>query len=195
VVNTVPTASSVSITGTAQVGQVLTGHYTYNDANGDLEGTSTYRWLRNGVAIGGAAAPTYALVAADQGTLIVFEVTPVAATGASPGDAVQSAAVGPVAAALVVTVSGISPSTMASGSSMSATVSGSGFAPGATLTFEGGSGPTPTAANVVVVNATTMTATVTAKAGGPPRNRLWSVRVTNTDASTGVRVGGLTVTP
>ena len=96
--NTAPTASNVTIAGTAQVGQLLTGNYTYADADGDLEGTSTYRWLRNGASISGATAKTYTLVAADQGALIRFEVTPVAATGASPGVAVASPAVGPVSA-------------------------------------------------------------------------------------------------
>jgi hypothetical protein len=96
--NTAPTATNVTIAGTPQVGQVLTGNYTYSDANGDVEGTSTYRWLRDGAPISGATARSYTLVVADQGALIRFEVTPVAATGASPGAAVQSAAVGPVAA-------------------------------------------------------------------------------------------------
>jgi uncharacterized protein YjiK len=96
--NSAPTATNVTISGTAQVGQVLTGNYTYSDANGDVEGTSTYRWLRDGAAISGATARSYTLVAADQGAMVVFEVTPVAATGASPGAPVQSAAVGPVAA-------------------------------------------------------------------------------------------------
>ncbi|GAI46906.1 unnamed protein product, partial [marine sediment metagenome] len=40
-----------------------------------------------------------------------------------------------------------------------------------------------------------ITARVTAKKAGPPRNRLWDVRVTNTDASSGVLVDGFTVTP
>ncbi|HHY27533.1 MAG TPA: hypothetical protein GX523_12500, partial [Desulfitobacterium dehalogenans] len=35
--NTAPTATSVSITGKLEVGQTLTGNYTYSDANGDLE--------------------------------------------------------------------------------------------------------------------------------------------------------------
>jgi hypothetical protein len=96
--NSAPTASNVTISGTAQVGQVLTGNYTYSDANGDAEGTSTYRWLRDGAPISGATARTYALVSADQGTLIRFEVTPVAVTGTSPGSPVQSPSVGPVAA-------------------------------------------------------------------------------------------------
>lgn len=96
--NTAPAASNVTISGTAEVGRVLTGNYTYSDANGDAEGASSYRWLRDGAAIGGATARTYTLVAADQGSLIRFEVTPVATSGASPGTPVQSAAVGPVAA-------------------------------------------------------------------------------------------------
>ena len=93
---TPPTASSVFISGAPQVGQVLTGNYTYADAEGDLQGASTFRWLRDNVAIAGATAQSYALVAADEGALIRFEVTPVAQSGPSPGLAVTSAAVGPV---------------------------------------------------------------------------------------------------
>ena len=93
---TPPTASSVFISGTPRVGQVLTGSYTYADAEGDLEGASTFRWLRDNVVIAGATARSYALVAADGGALIRFEVTPVALSGPSPGLAVTSTAVGPV---------------------------------------------------------------------------------------------------
>ncbi len=94
--NTAPIASNVTIIGTAQVGQVLTGNYTYSDADGDLEGASRFRWLRNRVPIAGATTKTYKLVTADQGTLIIFEVTPVAQTGVITGVAVQSSAVGPI---------------------------------------------------------------------------------------------------
>ncbi|MGH8585695.1 MAG: hypothetical protein ACREWE_05770 [Gammaproteobacteria bacterium] len=94
--NVRPTASSVFISGTARVGQLLTGSYAYADTEGDSEGASTFRWLRGTTPIGGATAQSYALVAADQGALIRFEVTPVAQSGASPGLAVTSAAVGPV---------------------------------------------------------------------------------------------------
>ena len=85
-----PTASAVSISGTAQVGQTLTGSYTYADANGDPQGTSTFRWLRNGTAIEFATAKTYTLVAADQGTTIAFEVTPVSTVAPMNGTAVVS---------------------------------------------------------------------------------------------------------
>lgn len=89
--NSVPTASSVSIAGTAKVGNTLTGSYTYADVDGDAEGTSTFKWLRDGTPIGSATASTYLLVAADSGKTIKFEVTPVAATGASPGAPVAKA--------------------------------------------------------------------------------------------------------
>jgi PKD repeat protein len=94
--NLAPVATSVNITGTARVGEILTGNYAYSDAEGDLEGISTFRWLRDDIAIAGATAQTYTLVAADEGTMIKFEVTPVAQTGTSPGVPVQSEAVGPI---------------------------------------------------------------------------------------------------
>jgi FG-GAP repeat len=97
VVNSAPTASSVSISdgngGNAVVGDSLTGNYTYADVDGDSEGTSTFRWLRNGSAIGGATASTYTLVAADSGTAITFEVTPVASSGMANGALTASSGV------------------------------------------------------------------------------------------------------
>lgn len=92
VVNAAPTATSVAIAGTAQVGQTLTGSYTFNDADGDLEGTTTFQWYADGVAIAGATANTYILTAAEQGKAITFEVTPVAATGTTTGTAALSTA-------------------------------------------------------------------------------------------------------
>jgi adhesin/invasin len=76
-----PVAGNVSISGVDTVGNALTGVYTYSDADGDVEGASTFRWLRNDSAIAGATSLTYTLVVADEGASITFEVTPVAATG------------------------------------------------------------------------------------------------------------------
>jgi hypothetical protein len=91
ITNTVPTASNVVITGTPAVGEVLEGTYDYADAEDDLEGASTYRWLRDEVAIPFATATSYTVVAADKETALRFEVTPVAATGFTDGLPVQSA--------------------------------------------------------------------------------------------------------
>ena len=97
--NTAPTASALSITGTVQAGQQLTGHYTYADVNGDAQGVSTFRWLRNGVAIAGATAATYTLVVADVGNAIAFEVTPVSTVAPTTGTPVVSSATAAVSAA------------------------------------------------------------------------------------------------
>ncbi len=92
--NAAPTASEVAIVddngGDAEVGDSLTGTYVYEDAEGDAEGVSTFRWLRNRVAIAGATARTYVLMPADSGA-IVFEVTPVAITGGTTGGAAGAA--------------------------------------------------------------------------------------------------------
>ncbi|MGD2174538.1 MAG: CARDB domain-containing protein, partial [Candidatus Brocadiaceae bacterium] len=94
-----------------------------------------------------------------------------------------------------LTVAAISPNSTSAGTSVDVTVSGTGFQSGAGLAFENGQGPAPSTSNVSVVSATEITVTVTAKSGGPPRDRVWDVRVTNPDGSSGVLVGGFTVTP
>jgi subtilisin len=92
-------------------------------------------------------------------------------------------------------VTSIDPSSMQAGTTVDVTITGSGFVDGADVAFENGSGPAPEASNINVSDATTITAVVTAKSGGPPRNRVWDVRVTNPDGSSGVLVEGFTVTP
>jgi serine protease len=92
-----------------------------------------------------------------------------------------------------LTIDSISPNTMPSGSIGAVTIYGSGFEPGATISFINGSGPTPTASDVVVT-ADTINATITAKDGGPRRNRIWDVVVTNPGGTSAVLPGGLTIT-
>ncbi|MBP9802347.1 fibronectin type III domain-containing protein [Patescibacteria group bacterium] len=95
---TAPTASSVTITGTASVGELLTGAYTFIDINGNSEATSLYRWLRADsadgtyAAIGGATSASYTVVSADLNKYLKFEVTPVANVSPSTGVAVLSSA-------------------------------------------------------------------------------------------------------
>ena len=109
-----PTVSVQDITGTLKVRETLTGHYTYSDANGDLEGISIYKWYRsddaagtNKVEILGATAKTYVLQISDLGKYISFEVTPVALTGTLQGTAVESTRKG----AILAQVSDSSPNT------------------------------------------------------------------------------------
>jgi hypothetical protein len=110
VINQAPTASAVSFSGTPNIGQLLTGTYTYTDAESDLEGTSTFQWYRadnasglNSAAISGATATTYMLQAADNGKYIRFGVVPVAASGTSPGVEAFSSWQGPVTDPTAVT--------------------------------------------------------------------------------------------
>lgn len=98
--NTAPVASGVSLTGTAQAGQTLTGGYTYSDAEGSAEASSTYRWLRGETPISGATARTYDATEADVGGTLVFCVTPLASTGVAYGSEACSAASASVAAAV-----------------------------------------------------------------------------------------------
>jgi len=76
-----------------------------------------------------------------------------------------------------VTVSAITPSFASVGSRISVTISGSGFVPGMTVSFEQGSGAKPTASNVVVQSASTITAVVTVKKGTIGSDPVWDLRV------------------
>ncbi len=88
--NAAPTATNVIISGIPQAGEDLLGSYTYADVDGDLEGNSTFRWLRDGSPIGGARSTTYSVKGADKKASLQFEVTPVAATGEPIGSPVLS---------------------------------------------------------------------------------------------------------
>jgi serine protease len=94
-----------------------------------------------------------------------------------------------------VTVTSITPDTVTSPTVVDVTITGTGFQTDADVTFEGGSGPSPIASNIIVVDSYTITATITVKDGGPPKMRYWDVRVTNPDSSTGVLVEGFIVLP
>lgn len=93
-----------------------------------------------------------------------------------------------------VTVSDIDPNSVTAGGTVGVTITGSGFVSGASVSFENGTGPAPSVSDVKVGdNSATITATVSTKSGGPPGNRVWDVRVTNPDGSSGVLSGGFTV--
>lgn len=97
ITNAPPNAINLNISddnaGTIVVGTTLTAQYTYTDLENDNEGTSTFRWLRNGVLIAGANTNSYTLVAADGHQNIAFEVIPVAVKGTTLGTATQSTSI------------------------------------------------------------------------------------------------------
>ena len=92
-----------------------------------------------------------------------------------------------------VTVTGISEAEIVKGTTIGVTITGSGFLSGASVTFENGCGPSPSASDVSVDSPASISANITAKNGGPPRSCTFDVRVTNGDGSTDVLPNGLTV--
>ncbi|HXV64307.1 MAG TPA: hypothetical protein VEK15_26645, partial [Vicinamibacteria bacterium] len=96
-----------------------------------------------------------------------------------------------------LTVTGIQPSTMQAGTRISVMITGSSFVAGAIVSIENGTGgPPPQATNIMVgADGKSLTTTITAKSGGPPRDRVWDVRVTNPDGSSAVLTAGFAVTP
>jgi hypothetical protein len=98
-----PAASLVGMTGTLAVNQTVTGTYTYSDTEGDLEGASLFQWYladdaigTNTTAIAGETNITIQPLNANLGKYLIFEVTPVALTGTSPGGSARSAPSGPI---------------------------------------------------------------------------------------------------
>ena len=89
--NDAPTGS-VTISGIAAEGQILTASNTLADADG--LGAISYQWLRDGVAIGGATASTYTLGVADIGTIIT--VTASYTDGQGTAESVSSVGLGPI---------------------------------------------------------------------------------------------------
>lgn len=82
-ITVVPSATSLSITGTQEVGETLTLNYTYNANDGGTESGSTFKWYRsddsggtNEAEISGATSSTYVLQSSDNGKYIRASVTP-----------------------------------------------------------------------------------------------------------------------
>ncbi|MCX6266617.1 MAG: T9SS type A sorting domain-containing protein [Bacteroidetes bacterium] len=87
---TPPWVYDVYIQGLLVYKRTLSGSYSYSNVNGIPEGISTYRWLRSANAQGTDATPidsawkiTYVVDTLDIGKWLVFEVTPIAASGDS----------------------------------------------------------------------------------------------------------------
>ena len=103
VANSAPAASSVNILGNLSVNSTLYGTYSYSDAEGDAEGTSSYQWYTATSSGGAGQAPislatqiSYQLTNAETGLYIGFSVTPSATLGTTPGTPVISSWKGPV---------------------------------------------------------------------------------------------------
>jgi len=92
-----------------------------------------------------------------------------------------------------LTITGISPNYGYVPSTFDVTISGTGFQSGIEILFEKGIGSAPIASNVTVVSSTTITATIQIVDGGPPKTRVWDVKLTNPDGGTDKLYGAFTV--
>jgi hypothetical protein len=89
-----------------------------------------------------------------------------------------------------VAVAGVSPNTGTTGTAVPVVITGSGFASGMAITFEGGSGPPPTVTNPIVSSdGTRISGSVTIKKGKPGKDAVWDLRV-----GSGVLFNSFTVT-
>ena len=75
------------------------------------------------------------------------------------------------------TITSIAPNSIRAGSQSTVTISGSDFYNGIDVSFVNGSGKIPAASNVVVVNSSTITATVSVASGGSPSDPVWDLQV------------------
>ncbi len=92
-----------------------------------------------------------------------------------------------------LSLTGLAPDAITMGTSTAVAITGTGFEIGAVLECFNGSGPQPSASNVVVVNSTTITATVQVGDDDSTDDRNWNVRVTNPGGATATFAGVLTV--
>ncbi len=102
-VNQAPVANNLLISGTFQVGEIITVNFDYTDAENDPTGAHTYIWYRaddasgtNQTQIQSSTSNTYTLTLNELNKFIAVEVTPVATSGTSPGVPVLSIYYGPI---------------------------------------------------------------------------------------------------
>jgi hypothetical protein len=118
--NAAPVASNALLTGAAgapMVGKVYGFSYTYSDFENDAAGTPIVKFYVADDATGlnktlMATAATYTVVSASVGKRLLVGVTPVAATGTSPGSEVFSAYSAAIVPASTSTVLAFGPGTV-----------------------------------------------------------------------------------
>ncbi|MCH8038167.1 MAG: HYR domain-containing protein, partial [Proteobacteria bacterium] len=119
------------------------------------------------------------------------------ATDASDNTTSDTQEVTVVETGTALSVTGVSPNeivrTSLSGGVL-VRITGNGFTASATVTFLNGSGPTPSASSVTLIDAGTLEVTVTGKSG-PRKPRVWDVVVTLPGGVNAACAGCLTIIP
>jgi len=125
-----------------------------------------------------------------------YEVT-YAVSDAAGNAGQETRTVNVVEAGTELSVTGILPNSISRNAlpaGVSVTIEGTGFTAFSTVTFQNGSGPTPSATDVTLAGDD-LTATVSGSSGGPKRDRIWDLVVTNPGGASAVCAGCLTITP
>jgi hypothetical protein len=93
-------------------------------------------------------------------------------------------------------VTGINPNVVKfNAGTLNFVITGTGFAPGAAVSFVNGSGHAPRVVSVTYNSSTQLTALVEIRPTAPRKTRVWDVRVTNPDGSSATGAGLLTLIP
>jgi thermitase len=184
--NAGPDRSATDGDGDGGVMLTLDGSASF-DPDGDA---LTYRWLENGALLGTGPTPSIWFTIGTH--TVTLQVTD------TRGAVGTDTAVITVDAGVIVplAVTGLSPSTVHQKiGTLNFTVTGTGFAPGATVGFANGSGPAPRVLSVTYNSANQLTARVEIRAGGGKTVKRWDVVVTNPGGISAVGTGLLTITP
>jgi hypothetical protein len=88
----------------------------------------------------------------------------------------------------------ITPNTAQANTTVNLTLSGTAFANGATVSFEGGQGTAPQVTGIEVVNANTIVIAVNAVVDAGLGTQAWDVRVTNPNGTFAVLHDAFTIT-
>jgi hypothetical protein len=176
-----------------RTGATVSGSVTIEAEASDDGSVARVQFLVDGIPIGTDTTSPYQVAWSSATVADGSHNVSAVATDDAGRTATHSVSVNVLNAAPTLTVVSITPATMMAGSSVNVTVSGTGFATGASLSFANGSGGTLTASNVVVVSAPTITARLTADRSGGPGTRTWDVVVSNPSGSTATLTGGFTV--
>ena len=161
----------------------------FQDASDDSDGSvNSWSWSFGDDSGSSAQNPDHNY-SVDGTYTVTLTVTDNVGTTSFP--TAQQVTVGVPAAEL--TIASISQPTAGVPSTTPVSIIGSGFGADAQVSLSGGTGPIRVS-NVLVVDETTITATIVVKSGGPPKPRVWDLTVTSGGSSVTL-AGAFTVTP
>jgi len=146
--------------------------------------------------------PTFTLTMTALSPTLVSPTPTSTSTLGSPSPVFTSTATStmtPITAGVTSTstlgVQTVTPITAEAGTTVNMTITGSGFSPGAVVSFEGGQGVASQATNVQYLNSSTLAVTVNVMGDESFGSQVWDVRVTNPNGATILFMNAFTVIP